>query len=693
MNLSKTSIRIKATALAVIAAAIAFAPAIAQKNEYSFRRQVTPSQLRPYSAALFMAEGQNVTNLTGHKLCESGKSIKQLAVSPAGIDYVIIVANPKGNEAWMYSTSEFDQRLNKFSNKKLGEPTAVVYTPDARHILLATDQGLHIIAPKKFQVLETMPLPFKPKEIIMSSDGYFLVCADDHNVVVYNFEERNPRKTWKFDETVTAIEFTDDNANIGILTDDGLLTIFDTRNFGLKQTIDDLGEARDFDFNFDGKYVAVAIGSDKIAVINILRDDEREFIDVPDGNLTELLFFPDSFRNTLLANNTLGAINVKRMLSMEPFYGKLMADEVAERMNEWIKMMPGESMDEYRARVTDETRARQQRLFEDEISTNLANNLLAMSTISLGKYDRASQMLEVDFDNMPSIFLPVPEADLAEFNNSADLEFSDTKYGIMPNDNFELIYAKVTHKGSGKSYVYDNLDRKPLSFLEGDDNVVSIAMIQQQQMEEMKLQEIREQIVKEAKTDNLISDHTNITVDSRVEPSFDANGKKILNYIISFTYEVDPAFSAHEDFAPGKYRIEESPAANAMLRIVKEAFEGDFAQYIKDGKKLNIKISGTADSSPILRGIRYDGVYGDFDNEIVFQNGQMSGISVNTKDGIKQNEQLAFLRAYGVRDFLSKHVDNLNKMNTDYQYHIGVAEGKGAEFRRITTDFTFVDAF
>ena len=71
----------------------------------------------------------------------------------------------------------------------------------------------------------------------------------------------------------------------------------------------------------------------------------------------------------------------------------------------------------------------------------------------------------------------------------------------------------------------------------------------------------------------------------------------------------------------------------------------------------------------------------------------MSGISVNTKDGIKQNEQLAFLRAYGVRDFLSNNVGNLDKMNTDYQYHIGVAEGKGAEFRRINVDFTFVDAF
>ena len=130
-----------------------------------------------------------------------------------------------------------------------------------------------------------------------------------------------------------------------------------------------------------------------------------------------------------------------------------------------------------------------------------------------------------------------------------------------------------------------------------------------------------------------------------------------------------------------------------MLKIVKDAFEGDFAQYIKEGKKINIKISGTADGTPIVHGIPYDGVYGDFDNEIVYKDGQMTGISVNTKDLIKQNEQLAFLRAYGVCDFLTKNVANLKDMNTDYQYHISVAEGNGAEFRRITTEFTLVDVY
>ena len=193
----------------------------------------------------------------------------------------------------------------------------------------------------------------------------------------------------------------------------------------------------------------------------------------------------------------------------------------------------------------------------------------------------------------------MPETDLTSFNNADDLQFKNAKYGVMPNDHFEMIYAEVHNNADGKTYIFSNLDRVNLNYMTSDDNVVSLDIIQQQKMEELRLQELREKIIAEAKSSNVISDHTNITVDSRVVPDYDADGNKILNYLVSFTYQVEPEFSAVEDFAPGKYRISESGAASAMLKIVKEAFEGDFAQYFKPGKKLLVKLSGTADATPI----------------------------------------------------------------------------------------------
>lgn len=663
------------------------------RNDYDFSFKTTPEYLSRYETTLFTGQNKNVTTIRNINLAELSQPLSGLEVSPAGINLMVLTKGEKPATAFLYNTRAANEMITKFNNKKYGIPTAVGYTPDAKGLLLATDKGIHLIEPKNYTVIKTIPTDFQPKKLIMSTDGYYLAITDGHNITVYNYEESKPRKTWKLDENVTAIRFSPDNSQFAVLTDDGLLNIYDTRNFNLKQDVDDLGDALDFDYNFDGKYIAVITSPTTIEVINLLRPDERDLIKAENGGISKICFLPDSQQNTLLAYTVDSGIHAKRMHGLEPFYGKLMADEVAGLMNEWMKMLPGETMDQYKQRVNDESRAKQQRLFEDEISTRFANNLISMSEVSLGKYDRANQMLEVDFNNMPSIFLPIPEADVASFNSPDELEFSETQYGILPNDSFELIYAKVRHSGTGKSYIYDNLARQTLNFMEGDENVVSIAVIQQQQMEEIKLQELRERVVAEAKKANVISDHTNITVDSRVEPSYDANGKKILNYIISFTYEVEPDFSAQEDFGPGKYHINESGAASSMLRIVKEALEGDLAQYVEAGKKINIKISGTADGTPIVRGIPYDGVYGDFEDEIVYKDGAISSISVNTKDGIKENEQLAFLRAYGVKDFLDKNISGLKDMTSDYRYQITVTEGKGAEFRRITADFTFVDVF
>lgn len=665
------------------------------KSEYQFKlKKGTPAGMSKYSLTLYPFIEDEVLTLQGHRVANVGDSIVQLVFNPSGVNFAVITRNKKGrNAASLFDPREEDHRLAKFNTKKLGVPSAFAYTPDARTMILATDGAIFKLDPKEMKPINRINPGMVPTAMVMSPNGYYLAMTDGHNVKVFNFEEGNERKAWKLDENVNGIIFSEDSSMFGVLTDDGLLTIYDTRNFSLKQTVDDLGKALAATFNFDGKYVAVATSPTQIEVINLLRDNARDIVDVPEGVLTSLVFLPDAQGNTLMAYNVNHGVNAKRMYGLEPYYGKLMADEVAERMNEWLKMMPGESMADYQARVNDKTRAAQQRLFEDEISTNLANNLLSMSSVTLGKYDRANQLLEVDFTNMPSILLPVPESDLSSFTNGDDLQFSDAKYGIMPNDNFELIYAKVYNKANGKSYLFDNLERRPLSFMEGDDNVVSLEIIQQQQMEEMRLQEIRQQVVEEAKSQNVISDHTNITVDSRVTPEYDANGNRILNYDVKFSYEVEPEFSVEEDFGPGKYHVDESGAAKSMLAIVKEAFEGDFAQYVKDGKKLRVNISGTADATPIIRTIPYDGAYGNFEDEPVRQNGQLTGITVTTKTGVKENPQLALLRAAGVRNYLQNNVANLDKMNADYNYNIDVSEDRGSAFRRITVQFTFVDVF
>lgn len=480
---------------------------------------------------------------------------------------------------------------------------------------------------------------------------------------------------------------------MALLTDDGLLSVYDTRTFDVRTMVDDLGSAMACDFNADGKYVAVVISPSDIEIINLVRPSDRRHIEEQSGGVADLVFIKDSDGHPILVHGATSGLYAQRINGLEPYFNRLVSDAVEERMSEWLKMQPGESMEDYQLRVNEESMRRQRRLFEDSISTDLAGDLISMSEITLGNYDRQNGLLAVEFSNMPKIYLPVPEADVAAIGSAADLSISDAQYGVLPDDSFELVYARFRNIKDGKTFIYDNLDRRPMDMLRGDTDFVSLDVIRQQQMEEIRLQEVKQQVMAEAKRNNVISDHTNITVDSQVVPAYDADGNKILNYLVKFTYEVDPEFSAVEDFKPGKYTIAESGAATSMLNIVQQAFEGDLAQHLKAGKRLNVKISGTADATPIIRGIAYDGALGEFDEEPVTIDGLLTTLSVNRSEGIRTNEQLAFLRAAAVRDHLDRNVKTLADMDTRYDYHVGVSKDKGSEFRRITAEFTFVDAF
>lgn len=689
-------IRAGVISLTLVGAMLCPPDTAAQENRVFNKFTATPEAIVQSGPGFFVREGNTLHSVSAVPLISKGKRMIDAKVNPFGTEFFIIsVRDDKKNEADIFiNNSKADHRWsNNF--KKMGNPQCAVYTPDATKVLLATDRGLFTLGTVDLKPLNYMELPYSHVDMmVMSDNGYFLTVVGGSKMTVYNIENKTVRKEWDFEVKVNDVCFNDNSSDMAVATADGVVSIFDTRNFLIKKSIDDLEGALSCSYNLDGKYLAVAQSPTLVSVINLLNPVERDEIEVENGGMTTARFIPYGDDNKiLLVHTATNAVHVRPMYNLTPYYARLINDEANEKMNEWLKMMPGETMEQYRERVNDETRARQKQLFEDEISTRLAPDMLSMSEMSLGKYDRANGVLEVDFDNMPSIFLPVPESDLGSFKDKKDMEFRNARYGVKDDDSFELIYAEVYNHTNGKTYIYDNIERTPLNFMADADNVVSIDLILQAQMEEQRLQEVKQQVIEEAKKQNIISDRTNITVDSRIEPDYDADGKRILNYLVKYTYEVEPEFTAVEDFAPGKYHAELSGAASSMLNLVKTSLEGDLAQYIKEGKKLAITMTGTADATPIVNRLVYDGAYGDIVEQPIYKNGAIAPMTLRGNDVITENEQLAFLRAYSVKNYIVNNVDALKNMNSTYRYDINVAEGKGSEFRRIAVEFKFVDAF
>lgn len=570
------------------------------------------------------------------------------------------------------------------------------YSADARSFIVGNSLGEIVI----YDTKEYMPLAYIQGEapataLAMSSNNYFIAAAAGQNINIWNFQTKELRKAIPMPAVVKEVTFSPDAALLAVTTDDNHLTIIDTKNWDKVDIFDKLGGTLSSpSFHPEGKYISVVKDGKNIEIINLKNGVVEQDIVDPTGGVTGGRFFKNNQNSEvfLLTNRT------KQMVfwdanGLNPFYGKIMGREVDAKMNEWVKMMQGESMEDYAIRVNDETRIKQQQLFAQEVATALAGDRISMDNPFIDGYDASNNMLNIGFKGLPSIGLEVPSNEAGDFKDGK-MKFSNAVYVLNDKDEFELAYVEVTNETTNKVYIYDNIGRTKLTALEADENFVPLEIMQQATREEAQLAEIKEQVIEEKKQDKLITDNTQINVKTEVIPGVDANGKKILNYKVGYQYEViNKEFSAKEDFPSGGYNIERSNAAMSLMKIIKNAFEGDFAKYLSEGKQVKVIITGSADAAPIRGRLAYDGRYGEFVDEPYYKDGNLDNITVTKAGGIAQNEQLALMRAAGVKTYIEKNVTTLGNTKNEYEYHVEVAKERGGEFRKINVEFVIMDAF
>ena len=626
------------------------------------------------------------------------RKIERIVFNPTGSSIALLRAK---NPISIYSFRDRNKKLFelKEKRKKLKAkpmPVSMCYSADARSFIVGNSLGEIVI----YDTKEYMPLAYIQGEapataLAMSSNNYFIAAAAGQNINIWNFQTKELRKAIPMPAVVKEVTFSPDAALLAVTTDDNHLTIIDTKNWDKVDIFDKLGGTLSSpSFHPEGKYISVVKDGKNIEIINLKNGVVEQDIVDPTGGVTGGRFFKNNQNSEvfLLTNRT------KQMVfwdanGLNPFYGKIMGREVDAKMNEWVKMMQGESMEDYAIRVNDETRIKQQQLFAQEVATALAGGRISMDNPFIDGYDASNNMLNIGFKGLPSIGLEVPSNEAGDFKDGK-MKFSNAVYVLNDKDEFELAYVEVTNETTNKVYIYDNIGRTKLTALEADENFVPLEIMQQATREEAQLAEIKEQVIEEKKQDKLITDNTQINVKTEVIPGVDANGKKILNYKVGYQYEViNKEFSAKEDFPSGGYNIERSNAAMSLMKIIKNAFEGDFAKYLSEGKQVKVIITGSADAAPIRGRLAYDGRYGEFVDEPYYKDGNLDNITVTKAGGITQNEQLALMRAAGVKTYIEKNVTTLGNTKNEYEYHVEVAKERGGEFRKINVEFVIMDAF
>ena len=591
---------------------------------------------------------------------------------------------------------ELGAKLAKEARKGDVVNLAMCFAEDARSFVVSNSAG-EIIT---YDTRAYLPQAYIQDEaaataLAVSSNNYFIAAATGDKLTIWNMQTRELRKRIPVGAAIQGIDFSADASMLALTTADGHLHIYDTKKWEKVQLLGDgSGSFSSPTFHPTGKYVGVLKNNQEILIYNLKNEKIEQTIDEGMGKTMGINFFADNSTNDVFLFS-----NRNKMLvfwdanGLNPYYGKLLGKEVDSKMNEWVKLMQGESMEEYAIRVNDETRAKQQQLFAQEVATGMAGNLIENPFIDA--YNAEEGTLNIGFNSIPSIALSVPADEAAAFGKDAkNLKFDNAVYVLNDKDEFELAYVEVMNETTGKTYIYDNIGRTRLTALEADDKFVPLEVMQQASREEIQLKEIKEQVVEEKKQDKLITENTQIDVRTEVVPGVDANGNKILNYKVSYKYEViNKAFSAKEDFPSGGYNIERSNAAMSLMKIIKNAFEGDFSKYLAEGKQVKVIITGSADASPIRGTIAYNGMYGEYVDEPYYKDGNLDNITVTKASGITSNEQLALMRAAGVKNYIEKNVTTLGNTKNEYEYHVEVAAERGGEFRKINVEFVIMDAF
>ena len=279
---------------------------------------------------------------------------------------------------------------------------------------------------------------------------------------------------------------------------------------------------------------------------------------------------------------------------------------------------------------------------------------------------------------------------------TGNLSYENPIYTLDENDEFQLVYLEVVNQTTDKTYIFDQRSYiiEDISFEEESLEFIPVAMLQTVNMEMEALQQQTQEIMEEKKQENVITDKTEITINTEIESDFDADGNKIYNYNLGYQYDVSEGFSYQEDFGPGKFMVEESNAALTMLEAIRTALSGDMKKYVEEAGSIEITITGSADAIPVGR-ILYDGSCGEFNETPYYAKDELSSMTVTDETDIRNNEQLAFIRAASVKVWLENNVEELsaNKDKCVYNFRTEVSDVRGGEFRRIIVNIKFRNIF
>lgn len=682
---------------------------IHERSSFSISNEYNNLKISRFSI-IYLGDDHMLYNLMNRRVYDS--SIYDFSINPTGASMAVLYKNAKNiviisnrDKNTILATVKGDKKTDPFDEKeRKGTPsvTAMAYSTDARELLAANDFGEIITySTDGYWISSVIEAGKIYDHIAVSPNGYYIAAAHGSEMDIWDVDAADIKRIVRFAGNVNHITFSPDSREIAVSCDTSGLQVVNAIDHHRTEVTKGIQNVRQASFHPDGKYIAYA-KADSIIVYNLINHRavfragaiSGEPLDIPMSEVMAVSF--NANRDiTTLSHNTGDKVVFWDMSSLPPLYRSKLSEEVDKLMADWIRQMDGESLDEYRVRVTDDNAARQKAMLLDQAATAIATQVIELEDPFIAEeYDMENHTIDIKFEQLDAIKLEVPEEEFQEVREG-DLSYENPIYTLDDMDEFQLVYLEVVNRTTDKTYIFDERDYiiEDIEFEDEDIDFIPVAMLQTVNMEMEALQQQTQQIMEEKKQENVITDKTAITIDTEIEKDYDSDGNTIYNYNLGYQYDVSEGFSYQEDFGPGKFIVTESNAAMTMLEAIRTALAGDMKKYVDQARTIEITITGSADAIPVGR-ILYDGSCGEYVETPYYAKDELSSMTVTDETDIRNNEQLAFIRAASVKVWLENNVEELkaNSAKCVYNYRTEVSDVRGGEFRRIIVQIKFRDA-
>ena len=187
-------------------------------------------------------------------------------------------------------------------------------------------------------------------------------------------------------------------------------------------------------------------------------------------------------------------------------------------------------------------------------------------------------------------------------------------------------------------------------------------------------------------------DETFVRITTQVVEDTTEEGSPEINFVYNISYNCHHFEGTEDDYPSGAYLWSTSNSCRAICNLAKSMIESELSDIFTAGRTTTITITSTTDAAEIQH-IDYKGEFGDLRYMPAVFNDENVRISVDQKDGITTNAQLAYLRARSVQSFLDEQVGVLKRSQNEYRFVTRCFDMTGPHYRRSSLQIVVHGAF